>query len=138
MWWLFRPFFFSFGGQNKWPLVMLHRWSFYTVTIVWEFAWMDSQVVVLQRWWFEQVWLHCENYLQKQLQLLTIFKTRSYYRCFQGSDYASTVCDFEYTGVLDMPTGPILEIGGMNAFSGAHLSKKEDFVGLHPQNKCCF
>ena len=76
--------------------------------------------------------------MQKQLQLLTIFKTRSYYRCFQGSEYASTVSDFEYTGVLDMLTGPILEIGGMDAFSGAHLSKKEDFVGLHPQNGCCF
>ena len=37
-----------------------------------------------------------------------------------------------------MLTGPILEIGGMDAFPGAHLSKKEDFIGLHPQKNMLF
>ena len=34
--------FFSFWGQKKWLLVALDRWSSYTVTIVWELAWVDS------------------------------------------------------------------------------------------------
>ena len=39
--------FFSFGRQKKWLLVVIDRWSSYTITIVWEFAWADSAVVVL-------------------------------------------------------------------------------------------
>ena len=42
--------FFSFGGQNKWLLVALDRWSSCTVTILWEFAWMDSALIVLDKW----------------------------------------------------------------------------------------
>ena len=43
-------FFFSFGGRKKWSLVVLDRWSSYTVTIVWELAWADSPLVVLEEW----------------------------------------------------------------------------------------
>ena len=46
----FRRGFFSFGGQKKWSLVALDRWSSYTVTIVWELAWADSALVVLDKW----------------------------------------------------------------------------------------
>ena len=31
--------FFLFGRQEKWSLVALDRWSSYTVTIIWGFAW---------------------------------------------------------------------------------------------------
>ena len=43
-------FFFSFQRQNKWPLVGLDRQSSYAVTIAWEFAKMDSALVVLDEW----------------------------------------------------------------------------------------
>ena len=33
-----------------WPLVALDRWSFYTVTNGWELAWVDSALVVLDKW----------------------------------------------------------------------------------------
>ena len=42
--------FFSFGGQKKWCLVELDRWSSYAVTIVWESAWSDSTLVVQDEW----------------------------------------------------------------------------------------
>ena len=42
--------FFSFGKQKKQSLVMLDRGSSYTVTNVWEFAWADSALVVLDEW----------------------------------------------------------------------------------------
>ena len=42
--------FFLFGEQRKWLLVALGRWSSYTVKIVWEFAWADSALVVLDKW----------------------------------------------------------------------------------------
>ena len=45
--WLFQTGFFPFGGQKKWLLVTLGRWLSYTVTIVWELAWADSALVVL-------------------------------------------------------------------------------------------
>ena len=38
---------FSCWRQKKWSLITLDRWSSYTVTIVWEFAWADSVLVVL-------------------------------------------------------------------------------------------
>ena len=39
-------------------LAALDRWLSYTVTIVGEFAWTDSALVVFdKRWSFEQVWL---------------------------------------------------------------------------------
>ena len=41
---------FLFGTQRKWSLVMLDRWSSYAVTIVWEFAWADSALVVSDKW----------------------------------------------------------------------------------------
>ena len=46
----FRQVVFSFGSQKKWSLVTLGRWSSYTVTIVWEFAWADSASVVFDKW----------------------------------------------------------------------------------------
>ena len=46
----FRWIFFSFRGQKKWLLVALDRWSSYTVTIVWELAWVDSAMVILDKW----------------------------------------------------------------------------------------
>ena len=49
--------YFSSGRQKKRSLVALDRWLYYTVTIVREFAWVDSELVVLQRWSFDQVWL---------------------------------------------------------------------------------
>ena len=48
--WFFQTGFFSFGGQLKWSLVALDRWSFYTVTNVQEFAWADSALVSLNEW----------------------------------------------------------------------------------------
>ena len=48
--WLFYTGFFSFGGQKKWSLVALDRWSSYTITTVWELAWADSALVVLDDW----------------------------------------------------------------------------------------
>ena len=42
--------FFSFGGQKKWSLVALGKWSSYAVTVVWELAWADSALVVLDEW----------------------------------------------------------------------------------------
>ena len=38
---------FSFGRQKKWLLVALSRWSSYIVTVVREFAGVDSILVVL-------------------------------------------------------------------------------------------
>ena len=46
----FRQVFFHLGDKKKWWLVALGRWSFYTVTIVWEFALMDLASVVLDEW----------------------------------------------------------------------------------------
>ena len=43
-------FFFSFGGQKKWSLVVLDSWSSYTVTVVWELAWADAALVILDKW----------------------------------------------------------------------------------------
>ena len=45
---------------------------------------------------------YCENILQRQPQLLTIFAKCSIVHVWQGSEYAS-VSDFEYTRVLNMP-----------------------------------
>ena len=45
----FRQFFYL-GDKKKWLLVALDSWSFYAVTIVWEFGWMDSVLVVLDKW----------------------------------------------------------------------------------------
>ena len=42
--------FFSFGRQKKWSLVTLDRWSSDAGTILWEFAWADSVLVVLDEW----------------------------------------------------------------------------------------
>ena len=42
--------FFSFGRQIKWSLVTLDRWLSYKVTTVWEFAWADSALIVLDAW----------------------------------------------------------------------------------------
>ena len=41
---------FSFGRRKKWLLIALDRWLSYTVMIVWEFAWVDSALVVLDEW----------------------------------------------------------------------------------------
>ena len=50
MWWWFWTGFFSFARQKKWLLVALDWWSSYTVVIVWEFAWGDVVLVVLDKW----------------------------------------------------------------------------------------
>ena len=54
----FRQAFFSFGRQKKCWLFALDRRSSCTVTIVWEFAWVESGLVVLQRRSFEQFEQH--------------------------------------------------------------------------------
>ena len=46
----FRQVFFHLGDKKRWSLVALHRWLYYTVTIVWEFAWTDSTLVVVDKW----------------------------------------------------------------------------------------
>ena len=33
-----------------WLLVVLNRWSSYTVMIVWEVIWVDSALVALDKW----------------------------------------------------------------------------------------
>ena len=38
---------FLFWRRKKWSLVALDRWLSYTVMIVGEFAWADSELVVL-------------------------------------------------------------------------------------------
>ena len=38
------------GEKKKWLLVTSDRWSSYTVTTVWELAWADSALVVLDEW----------------------------------------------------------------------------------------
>ena len=43
-------FFFHLGDKKKWSLVALDRCSSYTVATVWEFAWADSALVVLDEW----------------------------------------------------------------------------------------
>ena len=39
--------FFLILETKKWSLVPLDSWSSYAVTIVWEFAWVGSALVVL-------------------------------------------------------------------------------------------
>ena len=46
----FRQVFFSFGRQKAWLLVTLDRWLSFAVPIAWEFAWVDSVVVVIDEW----------------------------------------------------------------------------------------
>ena len=48
----FRWAFFHLGEKNKWSLLALDRWSSYAVTIVWEFAWADSALIILDEWSF--------------------------------------------------------------------------------------
>ena len=43
-------FFLHLGVKKKKALVVLDRWSSYTVTIAWEFAWADSALIVLGEW----------------------------------------------------------------------------------------
>ena len=43
-------FSFIWETKKKWSLFALDRWSSYTVTIVWEFAWVGSLLVVLDEW----------------------------------------------------------------------------------------
>ena len=43
--------FVLFGTQKKWSLVVLDMWSPYAVRIVWEFAWVNSALVVLYKFW---------------------------------------------------------------------------------------
>ena len=48
----FVKFFSGFLDRllKEWLLVALDRWSSYTITIVWEFAWVDSALVALAKW----------------------------------------------------------------------------------------
>ena len=48
----FRQVFFHLENKKKWLFVALGKWSSYTVTIVWKFAWADSALVVLDDWSF--------------------------------------------------------------------------------------
>ena len=48
--WLFQTGFFHLGDKKKWLLVALDRRLCYTVTIVREFAWVDSALAVLYKW----------------------------------------------------------------------------------------
>ena len=49
--WLFQTgFFFHLGDKKKWLLVALDRRLCYTVTIVREFAWVDSALAILYKW----------------------------------------------------------------------------------------
>ena len=41
---------FLIWETKKWSLVALDRWSSYAVTIVWEFAWADSALFILDEW----------------------------------------------------------------------------------------
>ena len=41
---------FFIWKTKKWSLVALDRWSSFTKTTVWEFAWTDSVLVVLDEW----------------------------------------------------------------------------------------
>ena len=43
-------FSFHLGDKKKWLLVVSDRWQSYTVTVIWEFAWVDSALVVLDEW----------------------------------------------------------------------------------------
>ena len=43
---------FFIWETKKWSLVTLDRWSSYTVTIVWQFGWPDTALVVLDKWPF--------------------------------------------------------------------------------------
>ena len=48
----FRQVFFSLVRPKKQSLIALDRWSSYTVMIVWELAWVDSALVILDQWSF--------------------------------------------------------------------------------------
>ena len=49
----FRQAFFHLENKKKWwSLGPLERWLSYTVTIIWEFAWADSALFVLDKWLF--------------------------------------------------------------------------------------
>ena len=41
---------FFIWETKKWYLVALDRWLSYTVMIIWEFAWADSVLVILDKW----------------------------------------------------------------------------------------
>ena len=41
------PTYVDIGSQKKWSLVDWEVWLSYTVTIVWEFAWADSALAIL-------------------------------------------------------------------------------------------
>ena len=47
--------YFSFGRQKKLVAGRVHRWLSYTVTIVREFSRAGSELLLLQRWSFQQV-----------------------------------------------------------------------------------
>ena len=46
--------FFHLGGKKKWSLTVFDWWLSYIVTIVWEFAWADSALVVLDECLFHR------------------------------------------------------------------------------------
>ena len=46
----FRQVFFIWDIKKVVAGHMFDWWSFYTVTILWEFAWADSAVVILDEW----------------------------------------------------------------------------------------
>ena len=67
-----------------WSLVALDRWSSYTATIIWEFAWVDSALVVLDEWLFYRGGrlnrfhcVHINTYINKMEPFLTMVMTSS-------------------------------------------------------------
>ena len=46
----FRQAFFHLGDKKKWSLVALDGWSSYTKTILQEFDWADTALVILDQW----------------------------------------------------------------------------------------
>ena len=64
-------FFFIWETKKKrLSLVALNWWSSYTVTILREFAWADSALVVLQRRSSEHVWLQCFKLIENNFVCL--------------------------------------------------------------------
>ena len=43
-------FLYYLRSKKKWSLVALDRWLSYKVMIVWELGWVDSALVILDKW----------------------------------------------------------------------------------------
>ena len=93
------------------------------------FSWKLETIKLSLAW--KQVSMEFSNFFEIQR---TFFSLRTPFSVVSFAVFvlsSSGNCEINYAG-------PILEIGGMVAFFGVHLSKKGPFVGLHPQNRCHF